>query len=242
MIPEDHLATYLETGRWDPAWGPMPARLPALRDALVSRAPWAASPPDGLDRMLAALRRQAGMPTSVAPDAAPTADTTTTTTARHVPTRRRLAVRGIALAAALAVTVAVLVVGWPARVPPGPDAHDFALAGSPSLPGASASGRVWSAGSGEWFELHLDGLPPAGDDTYYAGWVGGDEGRVSIGTFHARDTTEPVHLWAGVPVERFPVVTVTRQRVGDPPGSVGEVVLRGRIPASAGSSSSSYDD
>jgi hypothetical protein len=53
---------------------------------------------------------------------------------------------------------------------------------------------------------------------------------VPIGTFHDADD---VSLWAGVPIEEYPIITVTRETVAGPTspeqGSSGDVVVTGRL-------------
>lgn len=230
MTPEDRIATYLETGAWDPDWGPLSAEVAAIREQLADASTWE-QPPSGAADVLAAIERDASAERDLA------SGTTATTAAR---TRWRRPAAWAAAAAAVVALVAAgvgLLVGGEDERP----GETFELAGTELTPDATANGRVWSTGAGEWFELELDGLPPAAPGTYYQGWVHGTGGTVSIGTFHARDPQDAVHLWAGVAVELFPRVTVTVQRIGD--AEPGPVVLEGRVaPSDEATSPGGQDD
>ena len=58
------------------------------------------------------------------------------------------------------------------------------------------------------------GSPPAEPGTYYQGWVKGPEGLVTVGTFHLRGGDDTIDLWSGVPLDRYPTLTVTLQDEG----------------------------
>lgn len=99
-----------------------------------------------------------------------------------------------------------------------------ALHGTALAPGASGHATLTRTSSG--WEVYLDahGLPRRAGTGCYEAWLKNSAGvLVPIGTFNeAKD----VRLWAGAPPTAFPILTVTRQRVGDASSS-GEVVISG---------------
>ena len=120
------------------------------------------------------------------------------------------------------------VVGILAR--PGDDGgREFDVAGTELAPDASAVATVDERGSGVAIELDVRGLPPAEPGTYYQGWVKGPEGLVTVGTFHLRGGDDTVDLWSGVPLDRYPTLTVTLQDEGGGQESSGRVVLTGEV-------------
>jgi hypothetical protein len=125
------------------------------------------------------------------------------------------------------VVVVVGAIGIVAR--PGDDGSGFDVAGTELAPEASAVATVEELGSGVAIELDVSGLPPAEPGTYYQAWVKGAEGLVTVGTFHMRDGDDSVELWSGVPVDRYPTLTVTLQEEGGGQESSGRVVLSGEI-------------
>jgi hypothetical protein len=52
---------------------------------------------------------------------------------------------------------------------------------------------------------------------------------VGIGSFHMRGGDATVTLWSGVPLVKYPTVSVTIQTEGAGEASSGEVVLRGTL-------------
>jgi len=145
-------------------------------------------------------------------------------------------VRPFLAGAAAAAVVAVLVVGGAALT--GASGEDrsgteVALAGTEQAPEASADALVADTSLGTVLHLDVRGLDPAPDGTYYEAWLreAGDGGqRVSAGTFHLRGGDGEVELWAGVPLDEFPVLTVTLQDETAGPGAPGELVLSGCAP------------
>ena len=76
-------------------------------------------------------------------------------------------------------------------------------------------------------ELDIRDLPPAPAGSYYQAWLHGTAGAVSIGTFHLRDGSDGISLWAGVGADAYPVVMVTVQSEGSTTAP-GRLVLVGR--------------
>jgi len=219
-VNEDEFAEFLDRGGHAADRGGASRGDPAgrLRDLLADESVWAVPASDGVENLLAAIGAEsAGRPAAGArPAPVP---------ARRGAVRRRAL---IALSAAAAVVVVVGAIGIVAR--PGDDeGREFDVAGTELAPEASAVATVEELGSGVAIELDVSGLPPAEPGTYYQAWVKGPEGLVTVGTFHMRDGDDSVELWSGVPVDRYPTLTVTLQDEGGGQESSGRVVLSGEI-------------
>jgi Anti-sigma-K factor rskA len=214
MNDEERYANYLEDETLDDSLDDAArAELDELRHLLASASTWDDPPPDLADGIVADIQAEA----STVP---PTTDV-----------RRRTWVRRpvITFAAAAAAVVAVAA-GAVLVTRDGDDGESFALAATEVIPAASGNATVESTGSGLAISLTIDGLPPAGQGTFYQAWMRGDIGSVPIGTFHAREGDGPIDLWSGVDVADYPLMTVTIQEEGAGPESSGVVVLRGEIP------------
>lgn len=173
-----------------------------VEDLLRQGAVWA-DVPDGLDRrVLAAARGRRG-------------------TVVRIPRRRLL------LAAA---AVLVILAGAGILLTRGPEYVHLELAGTPLAARAHAGVELADTPSGAELLLDVSGLPPAAPGTYYEGWLTGDRGWVSIGTFHLRRGTDEVVLWSGVELADYPLIAVTVQTEGGGAKSSGRVVLRGEVP------------
>jgi hypothetical protein len=133
------------------------------------------------------------------------------------------------VAAAAAVVVLAGVVGIIVRSSDDGAGRDFTVAGTELAPEASAVATVEETGSGVSIDLDVSGLPPAEPGTYYQAWVKGPDGLVTVGTFHMRDGDDSVELWSGVPLDRYPTLTVTLQDEGAGQESSGRVVLSGDV-------------
>jgi hypothetical protein len=111
------------------------------------------------------------------------------------------------------------------------DGRELAL--NPTALAPAASGQIHAANLSDGVRIILDvsGLPPAAPGTYYEAWVRkSPEVGVSAGTFHLRGGGHSsIELWAGVPVEEYPLFTVTVQEEGKGAASSGKVVLSGRF-------------
>jgi hypothetical protein len=219
-VNEDEFAEFLDRGgraadrdgasRGDPAG--------RLRDLLADESVWAEPASDGVENLLAAIEAESGGRQAAGARPSPVP-------ARRGAVRRRAL---IALSAAAAVVVVVGAIGIVAR-PGDDDGREFDVAGTELAPEATAVATVEELGSGVAIELDVSGLPPAEPGTYYQAWVKGAEGLVTVGTFHMRDGDDSVELWSGVPVDRYPTLTVTLQDEGGGQESSGRVVLSGEI-------------
>jgi Anti-sigma-K factor rskA len=99
-----------------------------------------------------------------------------------------------------------------------------ALRGTALAPGVSGHATLTRTSSGWEVYLDADGLPRRSGSGCYEAWLKNSAGvLVPIGTFNKAND---VRLWAGAPPTAYPILTVTRQQVGDATSS-GEVVLSG---------------
>jgi hypothetical protein len=248
-VNEDELAMLLESAgaerRHDAADPEGRGTAARVRSLLADDAVWAEPPPSGIDDLLAAIaaESESAEPTPAGPRAwgapadstAPSAPTRRGTPAvpgapahrtTRPPARRRLAL----VAAAAMVAVAAGAAGFLARGA-GDDSggREVEVAGTELAPDASAVARVEETGSGVAIELDVSDLPPAEPGTYYQGWLKGPDGLVTVGTFHMQDGDDTVELWAGVPLDRYPTLTVTLQQEGAGQESSGQVVLTAEL-------------
>ena len=220
---EDEFADFLDNGSRaaDPRDESTRETATRFRDLLADDAVWAEPSPTGVDDLLAAIQTESGGPVPAGPATTPAAHP-------RVPSRRRG--RRLMLVAAAAGIVAVAgVVGILVRSADDGAGQDFAVAGTELAPNAAGVGTVEETGSGVSIELDVSGLPPAEPDTYYQAWVKGPDGLVTVGTFHMRGGDDHVDLWSGVPLDRYPTLTVTLQREGAGQESSGRVVLSGEV-------------
>lgn len=227
-----------------------------VRRLLGDDATWADPPAGGADALLAAIRAEPlrrGQPPAGAWGGPGSSGRTSRVPPRwqrpaqaagHAPparpagwgTRQRA---GLAVAAVAAVALLVVgVLGGMAlrgdsdeRI--AGDGVEVALAGADLEPGASGWARLEETTSGVAVWLLTEDLPPAPPGAYYQAWLRGDAGAVTIGTFHLRDGEEPVVLWSGVDLERYPTLTVTLQQEGGGAESSGQVVLSGEVDTGA---------
>ena len=136
-----------------------------------------------------------------------------------------------AAAAALIAVVVVRTSDDGAQSSSAPDSS-FQLLGTDLAPGFEGTGEVQVQPSGTLIRMAVVGLPRREDDNFYEAWLKSCDGTrlVPIGTFHEMDRATG---WAGVPVQDFPVLTVTQEQVAGPQdiqqGSSGLVVITGEI-------------
>jgi hypothetical protein len=108
-----------------------------------------------------------------------------------------------------------------------PTQREFAasLSATELAPGASGTVTMLKTDSG--WEIHLDatGLPRLDNGQFYQGWLRNAEGiLVPIGTFNEGSD---VTLWAGVPPDQFPTMTITKESADGDQASSGQRVLVG---------------
>jgi Anti-sigma-K factor rskA len=218
-VNEDEFADFLDNGSRAAGQRDESTRDTAVRfrDLLADDAVWAEPSPTGVDDLLAAIEAESGGRVPAPPVAG-----------SRVPSRRRS--RRLMLVAAAAGIVAVAgLVGILARSADDDAGQDFDVAGTELAPEASGVATVEETGSGVAIELDVSGLPPAEPGTYYQAWVKGPSGLVTVGTFHMRGGDDRVELWSGVPLDRYPTLTVTLQEEGAGQESSGRVVLSGEV-------------
>jgi len=217
-VNEDEFADFLDNGsraagQRDESSSDAAVR---FRNLLADDAVWAEPSPTGVDDLLAAIEAESGGGVPAAPAAR-----------RRVPSgrsRRLMLVAAAAGIVALAGLVGILVSSADDGA-----GQDFAVAGTELAPDASGVATVEETGSGVAIELDVSDLPPAEPGTYYQAWVKGPEGLVTVGTFHMRGGDDHIDLWSGVPLDRYPTLTVTLQEEGAGQESSGRVVLSGEV-------------
>jgi Anti-sigma-K factor rskA len=220
-VNEDEFAEFLDSGRRPagPAGGDASTRDTTVRfrDLLADDAVWAEPSSTGADDLLAAIEAESSRAAETAARPSPSA-------ARFGARRRRLIVSAAAGLVVVAGAVGILV-----RAADDGDDRDFDVAGTELAPEASAVATVEETGSGVAIELDVSGLPPAERGMYYQAWVKGPDGLVTVGTFHLRGGDDSVELWSGVPLARYPTLTVTLQEEGGGQESSRRVVLSGDV-------------
>jgi hypothetical protein len=215
MTTDDERIRYLEGDEpteLDPA---EQAELDELRALLADPATWAEPIPELEDLVVAAVTAEAGAtPGRVVP----------ITAARR---RRGAGSRfaGIAAAAAAVVVIGLVAVS----VSNGGDDDAVAITLQPTelVPGASGTAQVTAVDSGLRIELDAPGLPRRDNGRFYQAWLRNEAGDlIPIGTFHEGDD---VTLWAGVPLEDYPTLTITEEDADGDQASSGRRVLVGTV-------------
>jgi hypothetical protein len=147
--------------------------------------------------------------------------------------RRVWAGRLVAAAIGAAAAAAVVLIAVPRDEDQRADAS-VAIAGTQLAPGISGTAGITSETSGVRIQFSVKGLPRRDGGDFYEGWLKNCAGTelVPIGTYHELDNATG---WAGVSVNDFPLLTVTREHVAAPKdaaqGSSGEVVVSGALAA-----------
>ena len=152
-----------------------------------------------------------------------------------VPMRRRRAWPERIAAAALGAAAAAAVVIVVARRDDSQQADArVVVSGSALAPDVRGTADIKTVTSGVRIDFSVPGLPRREGDEFYEGWLKNCDGTklVPIGTYH--DLAKATG-WAGVAVDRYPLLTVTRE-VAAPPkdaaqGSSGEVVVSAALAA-----------
>ncbi|CAN5843427.1 hypothetical protein BH24ACT5_BH24ACT5_26630 [soil metagenome] len=189
----------------DDADGVVASFAPVLRN----EATWSDPPAGLLDDIIAAHRQEpdddAEMPAGVSHPQSGGAAHRRLTGLR----RWRLLATAAAIAAAFAAGMFAADGGNNAERPV---AARVAMTGTDLMPGAAATGEISDPGAGFAIRLQVTGLEPAPSGTYYEGWVQSPAGDVvSVGTFHMWGGDGLVVLWAGVSLDDYPDLVVTRQ-------------------------------
>ncbi|MGX7826488.1 anti-sigma factor [Actinokineospora sp. 24-640] len=201
---------------------------PAVERLLAAEPTWAQAPPGLWASVEAVIRAESAVPSLTERRSGERGSGERRTGRRGTVGRRAAWAVGLAAAAA-AVGIGGYAAGGGFTAGPEPDGV-FALSATDNAPGAGAEGTLRRTPSGLEIVLDVRGLPPAPEGAYYQAWLKGDDGSVTIGTFHARRGGDDVVLWSGVEdVDRYGSVTVTLQKEGEGHSSSGVVVLVGVV-------------
>ena len=142
--------------------------------------------------------------------------------------RARRAWPGRLAAAALgaAAAAAVVLIAVPRDDDQQADAR-IDIVGTDLAPGVSGSAGITELSSGVRIDFSVKGLPRRDGGDFYQGWLKNCAGTelVPIGTYHELDDATG---WAGVSIDDFPVLTVTREQVAPPEGCCAGLVRRNR--------------
>jgi hypothetical protein len=109
-----------------------------------------------------------------------------------------------------------------------------ALAGTDLATGVTGLAELTTETSGVRIEFSVPGLPRRDGGEFYEAWLKNCDGTalVPLGTYHELDKAVG---WAGVALEDFAVLTVTREAVAAPKdaaqGTSGEIVVSGNLRA-----------
>ena len=145
--------------------------------------------------------------------------------------RRQWPGRFAAAAIGAAAAAAVVLVAVPRNDQQSADAS-IGVVGTDLAPGINGNADITSVASGVRIDFSVKGLPRRDGDDFYEGWLKNCAGTalVPIGTYHDLDDATG---WAGVSVDDYPLLTVTREHVAAPKdaaqGSSGEVVVSGKL-------------
>lgn len=102
---------------------------------------------------------------------------------------------------------------------------DVALSATELAPGAGGSATMLKTASGWEIKLDAPGLPRLDGGQFYQAWLRNADGvLVPIGTFNEGTA---VTLWAGVPPDQFPTMTITKESADGNQDSSGQRVLVG---------------
>ena len=139
--------------------------------------------------------------------------------------------RFAAAAIGAAAAAAVVLVAVPRDDQQSADAS-IAVVGTDLAPGISGNAGITTVTSGVRIDFSVKGLPRREGSEFYEAWLKNCAGTelVPIGTYHDLDDATG---WAGVSVDDYPLLTVTREQVAAPKdaaqGSSGEVVVSGKL-------------
>jgi hypothetical protein len=240
MTDDERIALYLETGD-DALLAELTSEeaddLRATRALLEDEALWGEPAADLSSRIAAEVRAtaQVGARASVAPSAsaaaptvgvpgaaAPTAPVVDLAAARE----RRGLHRGLVAAVGMAAGVALALGAVALRTGSDDDGDQVAITATELGGDIAGTASSVSRPAGVEIVLDVDGLPRAPAGSFYQGWVKGERGLVTIGTFH---TGGRVVLWSGVEIADYPLLTVTLEPEDGDPASSGQVLLTAPI-------------
>ena len=170
-----------------------PDVLAALEHDLRSPAVWAEPPASLEDDLIAAIAAEA---TPAAPDIV-----------AEPPTPRWLVAVAAAIFLAAGFGMGALFTGddEPAEVA----GETFDLIGTELADDADGTVELAVLRNGLWIMLDLESMPPAPDGQFYEAWIVRPDRIVSAGTFHMRNETGSIVLWAGIVPDEESVFAIT---------------------------------
>lgn len=197
-------------------WGEPASDLAARIDAEVRATPQATTPP------LPTPSTDISTPTSTTSAGAPPAPVVDMAAARE----RRGLHRGLIAVAGMAAGVVLALGAVALRSGSDEPGDEVAIAATDLGGDITGTASFVARPAGLEIVLDLEGLPRAPAGSFYQGWVKGDKGLVTIGTFH---TGGRVVLWSGVELADYPLLTVTLEPEDGDPASSGQVLLTAPI-------------
>lgn len=193
-----------------------PDVLAALEADLSSPTLWAEPPASLEDDLIAAITGEAAATSSV------------TATATTAPRRRWLA--AVAAIAFLAGGFALGSALGSDEAEPEIVGEVFPLVGTELAADADAEVELAVLLNGLRIILAIDELPPAPEGTFYEAWLTNlDRAVVSAGTFHMRNETGRLVLWAGVTPEDYPTFLVTLEADDGDPSPSSDIVFEADV-------------
>lgn len=91
----------------------------------------------------------------------------------------------------------------------GPEGDTFALGPTELADGASGEVELTTLRNGLRIILTVSDLPPAPEGQFYEAWLSREGGGVSAGTFHMRNRSGEIELWAGVTPDGYQRFVIT---------------------------------
>ncbi len=107
--------------------------------------------------------------------------------------------------------------------------ESFVLEGTDLADGADGAVELAVLRNGLRIILGVENLPPAAEGQYYEAWLIRGDAVVSAGTFHMRNRTGSIELWAGVTPEAYPDFIVTLEDDDGDPNPSGEIVFEADV-------------
>lgn len=193
------------------------AVLDALTARLDSDAVWAEPPADLEDRIVAAIGERAPLEASEEK----------TVFTRQTRSRPRWLQ---AVAALLILGGGVALIATIAGGDDEPEGDVFALGPTELADGASGEVELTNLRNGLRIILDVRDLPPAPEGQFYEAWIGRDGGGVSAGTFHMRNRTGEIELWAGVTTDEYSRFVITLEDEDGVAASSGRAVFVVELP------------
>ncbi|MEM8706455.1 MAG: anti-sigma factor [Actinomycetota bacterium] len=179
--------------------------LAALEGRLTSDALWAGPPAELESRIVDAIGAEAAR----------------TTPQRTQPRWLRVVAAAFVLIGGVGLVAAVLTAGGD----DGPEGEVFALGPTELAEGATGEVELAALRNGLRIILTVSDLPPAPEGQFYEAWLSREGGGVSAGTFHMRNRSGEIELWAGVTTDDYQRFVITIEDEDGDAGSSGRPVF-----------------